>query len=122
MRRLSTFFFGMVAGGLLIYAALNYHLIQAKDGLHLIPKVDATLAWYDRFAGLAGVRVDEWRRGEAPFPSLRVTEETIIDPACRWQVEPRRFVSKSSNTPLGGFSMVGRATRVIVGGEVKYSW
>ncbi len=44
MRRLSTFFFGMVAGGLLIYAALNYHLIQAKDGLHLIPKVDATLA------------------------------------------------------------------------------
>ena len=44
MRRLSTFFFGMVAGGLLIYAALNYHLIQAKDGLHLIPKTDATLA------------------------------------------------------------------------------
>ena len=44
MRRLSTFFFGMVAGGLLIYAALNYHLIQAKDGLHLIPKTEATLA------------------------------------------------------------------------------
>ena len=44
MRRLSTFIFGMVAGGLLIYAALNYHLIQANDGLHLIPKVDATLA------------------------------------------------------------------------------
>jgi hypothetical protein len=44
MRRFSTFIFGMVAGGLLIYAALNYHLIHAKDGVHLVPKVDATLA------------------------------------------------------------------------------
>jgi dihydroorotase len=46
---------------------------------------------------------------------------TIIDPACRWRVDPSRFVSKSKNTPLGGFSMLGRATRVIVGGELKYS-
>ena len=53
---------------------------SALDHLVLVVRdVDATLAWYDRFAGLAGVRVDEWRRGEAPFPSLRVTEETIID-------------------------------------------
>jgi hypothetical protein len=44
MRRLPTFIFGMVVGGLLIYLALNYHLIRAKDGLHLVPKVSATLA------------------------------------------------------------------------------
>jgi hypothetical protein len=44
MRRLSTFIFGMVVGGLLIYVALNYHVIQAKDGMHLVPKVDAQLA------------------------------------------------------------------------------
>jgi hypothetical protein len=44
MRRLPTFIFGMLIGGLLIYLALNYHLIQAKDGLHLVPKVNATLA------------------------------------------------------------------------------
>lgn len=44
MRRLPTFIFGMVAGGLLIFAALNYHLINANDGMHLVPKVDATLA------------------------------------------------------------------------------
>lgn len=40
---------------------------------------EATLAWYGRVAGLGGVRVDEWRRGEAPFPSLRVSDTTIID-------------------------------------------
>jgi hypothetical protein len=44
MKRLSTFIFGMVAGGLLIYGALNYHLLKADDGLHLVPKVDASLA------------------------------------------------------------------------------
>ncbi len=44
MRRISTFIFGMVVGGLLIYVALNFHLIQARDGLHLVPKVDAELA------------------------------------------------------------------------------
>jgi hypothetical protein len=44
MRRLSTFIFGMAVGGLLVYVALNYHLIHAKDGLHMVPKVNATLA------------------------------------------------------------------------------
>jgi hypothetical protein len=42
MRRLSTFIFGMIAGGLVIYGALSYHLIHAKDGMHLIPKVKST--------------------------------------------------------------------------------
>jgi dihydroorotase len=47
---------------------------------------------------------------------------TIIDPACRWRIDPSRFQSKSSNTPLGGYAVVGRATKTIVGGEVRYSW
>jgi catechol 2,3-dioxygenase-like lactoylglutathione lyase family enzyme len=52
----------------------------ALDHLVLVVEdVDRTLDWYRRHAGLADVRVDEWRRGEAPFPSLRVTDETIID-------------------------------------------
>lgn len=45
----------------------------------VVEDVDATLAWYGHHAGLAGVRVDEWRRGETFFPSLRVDTGTIID-------------------------------------------
>ena len=41
--------------------------------------VETTLAWYQRHFGLAGVRVDEWRAGDAPFPSVRVDAGTIID-------------------------------------------
>lgn len=41
--------------------------------------VETTLAWYLDVVGLAPVRVDEWREGEAPFPSARVDAGTIID-------------------------------------------
>jgi catechol 2,3-dioxygenase-like lactoylglutathione lyase family enzyme len=41
--------------------------------------VERSLAWYCDALGLEGVRVDEWRSGDAPFPSVRVDERTIID-------------------------------------------
>jgi catechol 2,3-dioxygenase-like lactoylglutathione lyase family enzyme len=41
--------------------------------------VEVTLAWYVELLGLEPVRVEEWRRGEVLFPSLRVSETTIID-------------------------------------------
>ena len=41
--------------------------------------VEATLAWYLDRLGLAPVRVDEWRNGDVPFPSVRINEHTIID-------------------------------------------
>jgi catechol 2,3-dioxygenase-like lactoylglutathione lyase family enzyme len=44
-----------------------------------VSDVERTLAWYCDELGLEGVRVEEWRRGEAPFPSARVDRATIID-------------------------------------------
>ncbi len=41
--------------------------------------VERTLAWYCDLLGLEPVRVEEWRRGEVPFPSVRVSPTTIID-------------------------------------------
>jgi catechol 2,3-dioxygenase-like lactoylglutathione lyase family enzyme len=40
---------------------------------------EALLAFYCDELGLEPVRVDEWRKGEALFPSVRVTPETLID-------------------------------------------
>jgi catechol 2,3-dioxygenase-like lactoylglutathione lyase family enzyme len=52
----------------------------ALDHLVLVVgDIEASLDWYSRHAGLAPVNVDEWRAGNAPFPSLRVDEGTIID-------------------------------------------
>lgn len=41
--------------------------------------VERSLAFYCDELGLAPVRVDEWRRGEAPFPSVRVDATTVVD-------------------------------------------
>ena len=41
--------------------------------------VEATLAWYHDLLGLEPVRVEEWRSGQVPFPSVRVSDHTIID-------------------------------------------
>lgn len=41
--------------------------------------VERTLSWYTEELGLTGERVEPWRRGEMPFPSVRVDEGTIID-------------------------------------------
>jgi catechol 2,3-dioxygenase-like lactoylglutathione lyase family enzyme len=44
-----------------------------------VADVERSLSWYMEHLGLEGVRVEEWRRGEVPFPSLRLDATTIID-------------------------------------------
>lgn len=44
-----------------------------------VPDVEAVIAWYRDELGLAPERLEEWRRGEVLFASLRVTDTTIID-------------------------------------------
>lgn len=41
--------------------------------------VERLLAFYTGVLGLAGERVELWRQGEAPFPSVRIDDTTIID-------------------------------------------
>jgi uncharacterized protein (UPF0303 family)/catechol 2,3-dioxygenase-like lactoylglutathione lyase family enzyme len=56
--------------------------VQVEAFDHLVLRcadVDRSLAWYTSELGLAPVRVDAWRAGEAPFPSARIDAGTIID-------------------------------------------
>lgn len=41
--------------------------------------VERALGFYLGALGLDGVRVEEWRLGEVPFPSVRIDASTIID-------------------------------------------
>jgi catechol 2,3-dioxygenase-like lactoylglutathione lyase family enzyme len=43
------------------------------------PDVEALIAWYRDELGLQPERLDEWRRGEVLFASLRVSDSTLID-------------------------------------------
>lgn len=44
-----------------------------------VADAERSLAFYVGALGLAPVRVEEWRRGEVPFPSVRVTPTFIVD-------------------------------------------
>ncbi|GAA0452007.1 VOC family protein [Streptomyces stramineus] len=44
-----------------------------------VSDVERALAFYTGPLGLEPVREAEWRAGEAPFPSVRVSPTTIID-------------------------------------------
>ena len=46
---------------------------------------------------------------------------TILDPNLRWTIDPSKFLTKSRNTPYGGWEVRGRAHTVIVSGEVRYT-
>ncbi len=49
---------------------------------HLVLKVsdvEKSLAWYVEMLGLRPEREQEWRAGTAPFPSVRVSPDVVID-------------------------------------------
>jgi dihydroorotase len=48
-----------------------------------------------------------------------VADVTIIDPAVEWTIDPNRFQSKSRNTPFAGWKVRGRASTVLVKGQVR---
>ena len=53
-------------------SALDHLVLRVAD-------VERSLAWYTDTLGLQPERVDDWRRGDAPFPSVRVSPDTVID-------------------------------------------
>jgi catechol 2,3-dioxygenase-like lactoylglutathione lyase family enzyme len=44
-----------------------------------VADVEQSLAFYCGELGLDGERVEEWRAGEVPFPSVRITDTALID-------------------------------------------
>jgi catechol 2,3-dioxygenase-like lactoylglutathione lyase family enzyme len=54
--------------------------VEGLDHIVLVvTDVERSVAWYSDRLGLEVLRLDQWRAGEAPFPSVRVNEGTIID-------------------------------------------
>jgi hypothetical protein len=58
MKRLMTFFFGMIAGAALLLGAQRYHVIRAEDGLHMVPKLHASLS--STYVDIRNFTVADW--------------------------------------------------------------
>jgi len=45
----------------------------------------------------------------------------VLDPDERWTVDPAEFRSRSRNTPIAGWELIGRVHHTLVGGEIRFS-
>ena len=45
---------------------------------------------------------------------------TVFDPEATWTVDPGAFLSKSRNTPFGGWELKGKPRYTVVGGRVVW--
>ncbi|HXH08911.1 MAG TPA: VOC family protein [Alphaproteobacteria bacterium] len=54
--------------------------ISAMDHIVLnVPDIERSIAFYTEVLGLEPERLDEFRQGKVPFPSVRVSPDTVID-------------------------------------------
>lgn len=58
---------------------MTVHVIGFDHLVLKVQDVERSLAFYLEVLGLAPERVESWRRGEVPFPSVRINAETILD-------------------------------------------
>jgi catechol 2,3-dioxygenase-like lactoylglutathione lyase family enzyme len=119
--------------------------VKAFDHLVLnVADVERSVEFYTGLLGLEPVRLAEWRAGKVPFPSVRVTPETIIDLVGRargesnvdhicltvepldWDEVIRSGTFDVLEGPVGRFGARGSATSVYVrdpdGNTVELRW
>jgi hypothetical protein len=60
MERISSFLIGCVVGIVLCFVGLKYHVVQAEDGWHLVPKLSAQFT--DAYVDIRGWSVKDWEQ------------------------------------------------------------
>jgi len=83
--------------------AVDHVVVNVSD-------VERSLAFYAGELGLAPERVDEWRRGEVFFPSVRVSDSFVIDlfPMPRTGENSNHFCLAMEPTDLDAIVASGR--------------
>jgi hypothetical protein len=86
MRRLWTFASGILFGGMLVFAAMNYHVIRANDGFHVVPKIDAELAL--TYADIRDFTVTDWaKNSELAAALMSANRRDLVDNAIENSVD-----------------------------------
>ena len=100
--------------------------VNAFDHLVLrVEDLDGALSFYTEVLGLEPLRVDEFRRGQVPFPSVRISEDSLID------LVPKSRMPGSNNVdhfclvvegPLGELAEELESRGVELTGEAGRRW
>ena len=57
-------------------------MLKVKGLDHIVlrsPDIEASIRFYCDVLGMEPVRVEDWREGKVPFPSVRIAPESLID-------------------------------------------
>ena len=76
MRRLWTFIFGVAVGGVLLWGAMHYHLLHTRDGIRVIPKVNATIA--KTYVDIRDFTAADWMENSDLILALTNANETEL--------------------------------------------
>lgn len=76
--------------------AMDHIVLNVKD-------IDRSLNFYTQVLGLEPERVEQFRRGEVGFPSVRVSSETIID---LFPMKPGEVRAQDGLLNMNHFTMV----------------
>lgn len=59
---MSRFIFGMVAGALILFLAMHYHVVRGDDGVVLIPKISDSLS--DVYVDTREFELTDWKNNK----------------------------------------------------------
>ena len=84
MSRLSSFFFGMIAGAALLFVSENYYIVRSTESFHLVPKVAAKIEF--PYRDIRSYTVEDWKKNvslgaaivKAKKPDLMVDSLTRV--------------------------------------------
>lgn len=94
--------------------------VKAFDHLVLnVEDVERSLDFYAGVLGLTPVRLAEWRAGTVPFPSVRVTPETVIDLVVRPRGESNVDHICLTVEPVDWDGIIGSGAFAVVEGPVE---
>lgn len=80
MRRLWTFVSGIIVGGVMIFSAMNYHIVRANDGYHVVPKIDAQLGL--TYVDIREFTVADWaKNSELAAALMNANQRNLVDNA-----------------------------------------
>ena len=78
MGRVGTFVSGMITGAALLFVANHYHIVRAKDGVFVVPKVNQGLQ--DTFVDVRDFSLSDWQEHRMLAASiLRSDRKEILE-------------------------------------------
>ena len=74
MNRVFVFFLGVIVGVFAHYGALNYHVVRAEDGYHLIPKISSGMA--ETYVDIRHFKPSDWNQHKTLESAIKQADKS----------------------------------------------